>query len=98
MTIGRHCIIVAQCGISGSVLILGDNVILGGQVGIADHLIIGEGAMIGAKSGVVSNVPAGEKWLGFPAWPGRDFFAPRPRCGSGWEKEKELISVRPFSA
>ena len=29
--------------------------------------------MIGAKSGVVSNVPAGEKWLGFPAWPGREF-------------------------
>jgi UDP-3-O-[3-hydroxymyristoyl] glucosamine N-acyltransferase len=29
--------------------------------------------MIGAKSGVVSNVPPGEKWLGFPAWPGREF-------------------------
>jgi UDP-3-O-[3-hydroxymyristoyl] glucosamine N-acyltransferase len=70
--IGRHCIIVAQCGLSGSV-VLGDHVILGGQVGIADHLTIGEGAMIGAKSGVVSNVPAGEKWLGFPAWPGREF-------------------------
>ena len=72
MPTGRNCIIVAQCGISGSV-VLGDNVILGGQVGIADHLTIGEGAMIGAKSGVVSNVPAGEKWLGFPAWPGREF-------------------------
>ena len=29
--------------------------------------------MIGAKSGVVSNVPPGEKWFGYPAWPGRDF-------------------------
>jgi UDP-3-O-[3-hydroxymyristoyl] glucosamine N-acyltransferase len=72
VTIGRHCMIVAECGISGSVT-LGDNVTLGGQVGIADHLTIGDGAMIGAKSGVVSNVPAGEKWLGFPAWPGREF-------------------------
>jgi UDP-3-O-[3-hydroxymyristoyl] glucosamine N-acyltransferase len=72
VTVGRHCMIVAECGISGSVT-LGDNVTLGGQVGIADHLTIGEGAMIGAKSGVVSNVPAGEKWLGFPAWPGREF-------------------------
>ena len=72
VTIGRHCMIVAECGLSGSVT-LGDNVTLGGQVGIADHLTIGEGAMIGAKSGVVSNLPAGEKWLGFPAWPGREF-------------------------
>jgi UDP-3-O-[3-hydroxymyristoyl] glucosamine N-acyltransferase len=52
---------------------LGDRVMLGGQVGIADHLIIGDGAMIGAKSGVVSNVPAGEKWFGYPALPGRGF-------------------------
>jgi len=73
VTIGRHCIIVAQCGLSGSV-VLGDHVVLGGQVGIADHLEIGEGAMIGAKSGVVSSVPPGEKWLGFPARPGKDYF------------------------
>ena len=72
VTVGRNCIIVAQCGISGSA-VLGDNVILGGQVGIADHLTVGEGAMIGAKSGVGSNVPAGEKWLGFPAWPAGEF-------------------------
>jgi UDP-3-O-[3-hydroxymyristoyl] glucosamine N-acyltransferase len=42
-------------------------------VGIADHLEIGEGAMIGAKSGVVSNVPPGQKWLGFPARPGKKY-------------------------
>jgi UDP-3-O-[3-hydroxymyristoyl] glucosamine N-acyltransferase len=72
VTVGRNCIIVAQCGLSGSV-VQGDNVVLGGQVGIADHLVIGEGAMVGAKSGVASNVPAGEKWLGSPAWPAREF-------------------------
>jgi UDP-3-O-[3-hydroxymyristoyl] glucosamine N-acyltransferase len=70
--IGRHCIIVSECGLSGSV-VLGDHVVLGGQVGIADHLTIGEGAIVGAKSGVVSNIPAGERWLGFPAMPGREF-------------------------
>jgi UDP-3-O-[3-hydroxymyristoyl] glucosamine N-acyltransferase len=70
--IGRHCIIVAECGLSGSV-VLGDHVLLGGQVGIADHLTVGEGAVVGAKSGVVSNIPAGERWLGFPAMPGREF-------------------------
>ena len=71
--IGRHCIIVAECGLSGSV-VLEDRVILGGQVGIADHVTIGEGAVIAAKSGVMSNVPAGERWMGYPAMPSRAFF------------------------
>jgi UDP-3-O-[3-hydroxymyristoyl] glucosamine N-acyltransferase len=70
--IGRHCIIVSQCGISGSVT-LGDRVILGGQVGVADHVSIGEGAMIAAKSGVMGDIPAGGRWMGYPAMPGRDY-------------------------
>jgi UDP-3-O-[3-hydroxymyristoyl] glucosamine N-acyltransferase len=72
VTIGRHCIIVAQCGISGSVVIE-DRVILAGQVGLPDNVTIGEGAIIGAQSGVMSDIPAGEKWLGYPAMRGRDF-------------------------
>jgi UDP-3-O-[3-hydroxymyristoyl] glucosamine N-acyltransferase len=71
--VGRNCIIVSQCGLSGGV-VLADNVVLGGQVGIADHLKIGEGAMIGAKSGVISDVPPGEKWFGYPASPAREYF------------------------
>jgi UDP-3-O-[3-hydroxymyristoyl] glucosamine N-acyltransferase len=71
--VGRNCIIVSQCGLSGSV-VLGDHVVLGGQVGIADHLIVGEGAFIGAKSGVADNIPAGERWIGAPAMPAREFF------------------------
>jgi len=72
VTVGRHCIIVAQCGLSGGVR-LGDHVMLGGQVGVADHIAIGEGAQVGAKSGVVSDIPAGERWLGYPALPGREY-------------------------
>jgi UDP-3-O-[3-hydroxymyristoyl] glucosamine N-acyltransferase len=72
VTIGRHCIIVSQCGISGSVVIE-DRVILAGQVGLADNVTIGEGAIIGARSGVMSDVPAGEKWFGYPAMRGREF-------------------------
>ena len=49
---------------------LGDHVMLGGQVGIADHITIGEGAMVGAKSGVMSNIPAGEQWFGYPGYAG----------------------------
>jgi UDP-3-O-[3-hydroxymyristoyl] glucosamine N-acyltransferase len=73
VTIGRHCIIVAQTGISGSVT-LEDWVVLGGQVGIADHVTIGEGAQIGASSGLMRDVPAGEKWVGTPAKPAREQF------------------------
>ena len=74
-SIGRHCIIVSQCGLSGSVT-LGDYVVLGGQVGVADHVSIGEGAMVAAKSGVISDIPAGEKWMGYPAMRGRQYLRP----------------------
>jgi UDP-3-O-[3-hydroxymyristoyl] glucosamine N-acyltransferase len=73
VSIGRHCIIVAQTGISGSVT-LEDWVVLGGQVGIADHLTIGEGAQVGASSGLMHDIPAGEKWFGTPAKPAREQF------------------------
>ena len=72
VSIGRHCIICGQCGISGSVVIE-DRVVLAGQVGVSDNVTIGEGAIIGAKSGIMSDVPAGERWLGYPAMRGREF-------------------------
>jgi UDP-3-O-[3-hydroxymyristoyl] glucosamine N-acyltransferase len=72
VSIGRHCVIVSQTGISGSVMV-GDYAVLGGQVGVADHIEIGEGAMIAAKSGVISDIPAGERWGGYPARPRRDW-------------------------
>jgi UDP-3-O-[3-hydroxymyristoyl] glucosamine N-acyltransferase len=71
-SIGRHCFIVSQTGISGSVEI-GDYAMLGGQVGVADHLTIGSGARLGARSGVITDVPAGVQWGGFPARPFRDW-------------------------
>jgi UDP-3-O-[3-hydroxymyristoyl] glucosamine N-acyltransferase len=66
--IGRNCIIAGLSGISGSVVV-GDNVTMGGGVGLADHLTIGSGAKLAARSGFMSNVPAGEVWGGYPAQP-----------------------------
>ena len=71
-SIGRHCFIVSQTGISGSVEV-GDYAMLGGQVGVADHLTIGSGAKLGARSGVITDVPAGVQWGGFPARPFREW-------------------------
>lgn len=68
VTIGKNCIIVAQCGISGSVKI-GDNVIMGGQVGLVDHIEIGDNAMIAAQSGVSKSVPPNTIMFGSPAIP-----------------------------
>lgn len=64
--VGRHCLFVAQVGVSGSTEI-GDGVVIGGQAGIAGHLSIGDGVMIAAKAGVVKSVPAGSKLRGNPA-------------------------------
>jgi UDP-3-O-[3-hydroxymyristoyl] glucosamine N-acyltransferase len=72
VVVGRHCLIAAQVGISGSCRI-GDFVMLGGQVGLADHVSIGAGAMVAAQSGVMSDIPAGAKWGGCPAQPVRDW-------------------------
>jgi UDP-3-O-[3-hydroxymyristoyl] glucosamine N-acyltransferase len=80
--VGRHCLITAHCGLAGSV-VLEDFVVLGGQSGIADHVTIGEGAVVGAKSGVMRSIPAGERWFGYPAMPGREYMrmiaSPRKR-------------------
>jgi UDP-3-O-[3-hydroxymyristoyl] glucosamine N-acyltransferase len=73
VTIGRHCVIVALVGISGSA-ILEDYVVLGGQAGVAGHIRIGMGAQVGAKSGVMNDLVAGGKYLGAPAKPARQMF------------------------
>ena len=65
-TIGRHCIVVGQAGISGSTTI-GDGVVIAGQAGITPHVTIGDGAVIGAQSGVTKDVGRGEVVLGSPA-------------------------------
>lgn len=71
VTIGRHCAIAGQVGISGSVAI-GDFVMLGGGVGIADHLTIGDGAQLAAGAGLMHDIPARQRWSGFPAQPMKD--------------------------
>jgi len=70
VVLGEHCIVVSQTGIAGSTK-LGDHVVLGGQVGLAGHLKIGNHVSIAAKSGVMHDIPEGEKWFGIPAQPDR---------------------------
>jgi UDP-3-O-[3-hydroxymyristoyl] glucosamine N-acyltransferase len=73
VTIGRHCVLAAQAGISGSAVI-GDGVMMGGQAGVADHVTLGAGTALGAKSGVMRDTPPGARWIGLPAKPVKQFF------------------------
>jgi UDP-3-O-[3-hydroxymyristoyl] glucosamine N-acyltransferase len=79
VVIGRHCVIAAQTGISGST-VLEDFVAMGGQCGTVGHIRIGAGAQVGAQSGVASDIPGGERWGGYPAKP-----------MSSWAREVALL-------
>lgn len=71
VVIGRHCIIVAQVGISGSTR-LGDYVTLAGQVGVAGHLEIGDQTVVSAQSGVNKSLPGNGMYMGYPACPAKE--------------------------
>jgi UDP-3-O-[3-hydroxymyristoyl] glucosamine N-acyltransferase len=71
--VGRHCVIVAQTGVSGSTE-LGNFVALGGQTGVVGHVEVGDGANLAAGSGLIRNMPAGETWGGYPARPIKTWF------------------------
>lgn len=71
--VGAHCVIVAQSGLSGSVVI-GDSVMLGGQAGISDHVSIGKGARVAGQAGVLHDIPAGASHAGHPARDIRDWY------------------------
>jgi UDP-3-O-[3-hydroxymyristoyl] glucosamine N-acyltransferase len=68
--IGKHVVIAAQTGFSGSVLV-GDYAVIGGQVGIGENANIESKAIVGGKSGILPShrVRSGEPVWGIPARP-----------------------------
>jgi len=70
--IGEHCLLVSQVGIAGSTE-LGDYVVVAGQSGFSGHLKIGSRVQVAAKSAVLDDVADGEKVMGSPAVPFREF-------------------------
>ncbi len=71
VVIGKHSLIIAQAGISGSTQI-GNSVIIAGGAGIVGHIKIGDQAIITAKAGISKNVPPGTKWMGYYAEPAKE--------------------------
>lgn len=85
--VGKGCVIVGQAGIAGSTVVE-DFVVMGGQAGIAGHLHIGKGAQIATQSGVLQNVPAGAKQMGYPSVPLRQFLRQAALLNRLIKKEK----------
>ena len=71
--IGKRCVIAAQTGISGSVLIE-DDCVIGGQVGFGDHVRVLSGTVIGSQAGILPGkiVRPGVYW-GTPIQPLADY-------------------------
>ena len=61
--IGRHCLIIAQAGISGST-VLEDGVVIAGQAGVAGHLTIGAEAMVAGGAAAIRSVAPKERIRG----------------------------------
>ena len=70
VTIGEHCAVASQTGISGSVVIE-SYAVIGGQVGIGDHVRIERGAVLGGGCGVLPHktIRRGQTVWGTPARP-----------------------------
>ncbi len=78
--IGKRCLIAAQVGIAGCVLIE-DLVILWGQVGVKSGITIAKGTEIYAQSGLGHSTDENKTYFGSPAMEAR-------------EKFKEMASIR----
>lgn len=70
--IGHCCLLVAQCGVSGST-VLGNGVILAGQAGVVGHIKLGDGTIIMAQAGITKDTQPKAIQIGSPAIDRRDF-------------------------
>jgi UDP-3-O-[3-hydroxymyristoyl] glucosamine N-acyltransferase len=71
--VGKHCILCGQVALAGSCK-LEDYVMLGGNVGLADHTSMGKGSRAGAKSGISGHIPAGQEVWGLFAREKKEIF------------------------
>lgn len=72
VVVGKHTVIAAQTGVSGSTKI-GEQCMIAGQVGFVGHIELGNKITVGAQSGVAKSfLKEGEFIRGYPARPLRE--------------------------
>lgn len=72
--LGKGVVLAGQSGIAGSA-VLEDFVVLAAKAGVSGHLTIGTGTQVGGLAGVTKSLPPGQKVVGIPAEPMRDWLA-----------------------
>ena len=90
--IGKMCLIAAQVGIAGCV-ILEDGVTLWGQVGVPSNIHIGKGAVLLGQSAPSKSLEGGKTYIGYPAVEARAFakqVALIKMLPEIWEKFKKI--------
>jgi UDP-3-O-[3-hydroxymyristoyl] glucosamine N-acyltransferase len=93
--IGRHVVIAAQTGISGSTIIE-DHAVIGGQVGFGDHAHVQQGVVIGSKAGILPGkiVRSGDVYWGVPVRPLREYKRLNALFGRLPEMKSEIDTLK----
>lgn len=68
VSIGKHCLIVAQSGIAGSTT-LGDYVTIAARGGVAGHLEVADRTVLAARGGIFKSIKEPGIYMGNPARP-----------------------------
>ncbi len=93
--IGRHVVVAAQTGFSGSVVVE-DHAVIGGQVGIGDKARIESRAVLGSGCGVLTSkvVRSGETVWGTPARPLRQHLEQLANLAKLPELRHEVLELK----
>ncbi len=90
---GKHNLICAHTGVAGSTT-TGDYVVMGGNVGVRDHVHIGDRAMLGAKAGIMTDIDDDAKVVGSPALPNKEFMRLQVALARLPELQKEFKALK----
>jgi len=91
--VGEDCIIVSQCGISGSAKV-GNHCTFGGQTALAGHLKVGDNVMIGGRGVATNNVESNQILSGLPLMPHKQWLRASMTFTKLPEMRKEMQSLK----
>jgi UDP-3-O-[3-hydroxymyristoyl] glucosamine N-acyltransferase len=97
--LGKHVVVAAQTGFSGSVTV-GDYAVIGGQAGVGEKAQIAAKAIVGGKAGILTSqhIHAGEPVWGIPARPLRQHLKGLANLGKMDELRAEVRELKRMCA